>query len=350
MNPVVTPPGYHRPMPAPLISVLLPFYNAASTLDETLHSIRQQTFTDFELVAVDDGSSDASAAIVRRHADKDARIRLLQPGRQGVVGAMNSAIAAARADIAARMDADDLMAPERLERQYRLLCEQPQLAAVGSQVRLFPEEDIQGGFHEYIRWQNACLTPHDIADEIYVELPIANPSLMFRRAIVLALGGYRDGPFPEDYDMLLRLHQAGHAMAKVPEILLHWRDSGGRLTRTDPRYSREAFARLRTEFLARDPRLHGGRPLAICGAGRRTRQRAQLLLDHGFKPVAWIDIDPRKIGNAVHGVPVHPPAWLDRADKPFVLSYVTNHGARDIIAAQLQGMGYRRGRDYLMVG
>jgi glycosyltransferase involved in cell wall biosynthesis len=335
---------------APPISVLLPFYNAAATLDETLHSIRQQTFTDYELVAVDDGSSDASAEIVRRHAHNDARIRLLQPGRQGVVGAMNSALAAARAAIAARMDADDLMAPERLERQYRLLCAQPQLAAVGSQVRLFPEHEIQGGFHEYIRWQNACVSAHDIADEIYVELTIAHPSLMFRRDIVLALGGYRDGPFPEDYDLLLRLHQAGHAMAKVAEILLHWRESGGRLTRTDPRYSRAAFARLRTEFLARDPRLHSGRPLAICGAGRRTRQRAQLLLDKGFLPVAWIDIDPRKIGNAVHGVPVHPPQWLAQEAKPFVLSYVTNHGARDIIAAQLQAMGYERGRDYLMVG
>lgn len=334
----------------PLVSVLLPFYNAAATLDETLHSIRQQTFTHFELIAVDDGSADASAAIVRAHAGDDARIHLLQPGRQGVVGAMNSALAAARAAIAARMDADDLMVPERLELQYRMLCDQPQLAAVGSQVQLFPAELVQGGFHEYIRWQNACLTPHDIADEIYVELPIANPSLMFRRDVVLALGGYRDGPFPEDYDMLLRLHHAGHAMAKVAQVLLHWRESTGRLTRTDARYSRDAFARLRSDYLARDPRLHSGRPLVICGAGRRTRQRAQLLLEHGFRPVAWIDIDPRKIGNSVQGVPVHAPQWLDQEDKPFVLSYVTNHGARDIIAAQLQGMGYLRGRDYLMVG
>lgn len=133
-------------MPAPLISVLLPFYNAASTLDETLRSIRAQTLAHFELIAVDDGSADTSAAIVRSHARDDARIRLLQPGRQGVVGAMNSAIAAARAPIAARMDADDLMAPERLERQYRLLSEQPHLAAVGSQVRLSRKKKSRPAF------------------------------------------------------------------------------------------------------------------------------------------------------------------------------------------------------------
>jgi len=334
----------------PQVSVLLPFYNAAATLAETLDSILQQTLDDFELIAVDDGSSDESARIVADYAARDARLRLLSPGRQGVVGAMNSALDAARAPLAARMDADDLMAPNRLKSQVRLLHEQPHLAAVGTQVRLFPEELVQGGFHEYIRWQNSCVHSMDIADEIYVELPIAHPSLMFRRDIVRALGGYRDGPFPEDYELLLRLHHAGHAMGKVEQVLLHWRESAGRLTRTDNRYSREAFAALRTDYLARDPRLHSGRPLAICGAGRRTRQRAQLLLDKGFQTIAWIDIDPRKIGNRVHGVPVHSPAWLAQEPKPFVLSYVTNHGARDVIAAQLNEMGYRRGRDYLMVG
>ncbi len=335
---------------APRVSVLLPFYNARATLAETLDSIACQTLTDYELVAVDDGSDDGSAALVAERAASDARIRLLRPGRQGVVGAMNSALAAARAPLVARMDADDLMEPQRLDLQHRYLADHPEIAVVGCQVRLFPEEQIQAGFAEYIRWQNRCLSRADIAEEIYVELPIANPSLMLRRDIVLGLGGYRDGPYPEDYEMLLRLHHAGHAMAKLPQVLLHWRESAGRLTRTDGRYSREAFDRLRTDYLARDPRLHGGRPLAICGAGRRTRQRAQLLIDKGFQPVAWIDIDPRKIGNAVHGVPVHPPQWLDQAKRPFVLSYVTNHGARDIIAAQLEAMGYQRGRDYLMVG
>lgn len=335
----------------PHISVLLPFYNAETTLAETLDSIQGQTFRDFELIAVDDGSTDGSAQLVAARAADDARIRLLQPGRRGVVGAMNAALATARAPLAARMDADDLMAPERLAAQYLLMWERPELAAVGTQVRLFPEHLIQDGFSEYIRWQNGCVSSEEIADAIYVELPIAHPSLLFRREAVIALGGYRDGPFPEDYELLLRLHHAGHAMAKVARVLLHWRDSPGRLTRTDPRYSRDAFDRLRADYLARDPRLHGGRALAFCGAGRRTRKRARLLLEKGFRPLAWIDIDPRKIGNRVQGAPVHPPEWLaGRGEKPFVLSYVTNHGARETIAAQLEAMGYRRGRDYLMVG
>lgn len=334
----------------PEVAVLLPFFNAAETLAETLDSIQAQSLEAFVLITVDDGSSDHSAEMVRERMRHDPRITLLQPGRQGVVGAMNSALAHCRSPLAARMDADDIMQPQRLTLQSRFLRQHTDIDLVGSRVRLFPEERILDGFAEYIRWQNGCLSPQNIADNIYVELPIAHPSVMFRRQAVLAAGGYRDGDFPEDYELLLRLHRRGCRMAKLPEVLLDWRDSGGRLTRTDPRYSREAFDRIRARYLAADPRLQQPRPLAIWGAGRKTRKRAAHLLGHGFRPSAWIDIDPRKIGNRIGGVPVVGPDWLAGAQRPFVLSYVSNHGARERIATDLQAMGYCEGEDYLMVG
>lgn len=338
------------PRPTPAVAVLLPLYNAAATLAETLDSIQAQSLEEFALIAVDDGSSDGSAELVREHMRHDPRITLLQPGRQGVVGAMNSALAHCRSPLVARMDADDIMHPQRLAKQSRFLQQHADITLVGSRVRLFPEEHIQDGFAEYIRWQNGCLSPESIADNIYVELPIAHPSVMFRRQAILAAGGYRDGDFPEDYELLLRLHQYGHRMAKLPEVLLDWRDSGGRLTRTDSRYAREAFDRIRARYLAADPRLQQGRPLAFWGAGRSTRRRVAHLLGHGFRPSAWIDIDPRKIGNRIDGARVVEPDWLAVAEKPFVLSYVNNHGARELIAVALQAMGYKEGEDYLMVG
>lgn len=334
--------------PAP-VAVLMPFYNAAATLPETLDSIQAQSLEDFTLIAVDDGSSDDSAAIIRARMRSDPRIRLLQPGRQGVVGAMNSALAHCRSPLAARMDADDIMAPERLAQQMAFLQENPDITLVGSRVRLFPAEQIREGFREYIRWQNSCLTPQQIADNIFIELPIAHPSVMFRREAILAAGGYREGDFPEDYELLLRLHRLGHRMAKLEQVLLHWRDSGTRLTRVDRRYRREAFDRIRARYLAQDRRLQQ-RPLAFWGAGRNTRKRVAHLLEHGYRPSVWIDIDPRKIGNVIAGARVVAPGWLERTEKPFVLSYVSNHGARERIARELQTMGYREGRDYLMVG
>lgn len=337
-------------MSHPPLAVLMPFYNAAETVAQTLDSILGQEFGNFELIAVDDGSDDHSAAIVHEYMRRDPRIRLLQPGRQGVVGAMNHALQHCSAPLCARMDADDIMAPQRLAQQLDFLQQHPEIDLVGSRVRLFPEEKIQSGFHEYIRWQNSCTTAQDIANNIYVELPLAHPSIMFRKNAVMEAGGYRNGDFPEDYELLLRLHHRGCQMAKLPEVLLHWRDSDSRLTRTDRRYSREAFDKVRAHYLARDPRLQHGRPIAYWGAGRKTRRRSAHLIAQGHPPHVWIDIDPKKIGNIIEGARVVPPQWLQREERPFVLGYVTNHGARELIARDLEAMGYRHGDDYLMVG
>lgn len=340
----------------PAISIILPFRNAAPTLPACLASIARQSFGAFELIAIDDGSEDASAALVAQAAQQDRRVRLLQPGRLGLVGALNLGLAEARAPLAARMDADDLMHPRRLELQHAHMQAHPELALLATQVALFPRREVRAGYREYVRWQNQVLSPEQVAADIYIESPFAHPSVMLRTN----LGGfgrlsgfpaiYRAGPFPEDYELWLRMHAAGLPMAKLPRVLLAWREGAGRASRSDPRYRRESFDALRAPFLAQDPRLRQGRPLVYWGAGRPTRQRARLLIERGFPPAAWIDIDPDKIGHTVWGAPVHPPAWLDQRPKPFVLVYVTNHGARDYIGGLLSQAGYLPSVDYLGVG
>jgi glycosyltransferase involved in cell wall biosynthesis len=334
----------------PEISIVLPFFDAAATLPECLASIQRQTFAPYEVLAVDDGSADGSAAIVRKAAGQDARIQLLQPGRVGLVAALNLGIAHARGPLIARMDADDIMHDERLAAQFAYLQQRPEIALVAAQVELFPPDQIRAGYREYIRWQNQCLTPDQIAANIYVESPFAHPSVMIRRDVLAELGGYDEGPFPEDYELWLRMHQAGARMAKLPRVLLAWRERADRTSRVDPRYDREAFDRLRASFLARDPRLGGGRELVVWGAGRKTRLRARHAIERGIRPSAWIDVDPRKIGHVVWGLPVRPPEWLDRCPRPFVLVYVTSHGAREYAAGLLSRWGYQVGVDYLAVG
>lgn len=334
---------------SPKVSIILPVYNAAATLRDTLNSIQQQTFQEYELIIVDDGSSDDTYQIAQQFQANDLRIQIIRQHNQGVVAASNRALSVARAPYVARMDADDLMYPQRIATQYEYLQQHPAVDLVGCQVKLFPEDQVQGGFGEYMRWQNQCLSVEDMQDERYVELTIANPTICFRREVIQDIGAYREGAFPEDYDLLLRLSQQGHQLAKVEQVLLAWRESESRLTRSDGKYSREAFDRLRASYLSQDPRLHTGRALYVWGAGRRSRQRANLLLEKGIVFAAWIDIDPRKIGNIVQGIPVHSPQVLLQ-NRPFVLVYVNNHGARDLIAADLAKMNYQRGLDYLMVG
>lgn len=338
-------------MQCPPVSVVMPYYNAEENLRECLDSILCQTMPQFELLVVDDGSSDGSTPIIREKQCQDPRIRLISPGRVGLVEALNQGVAAARAPLVARMDADDIMEPTRLEKQLKFMHSHPDVALVACQVSIFPELGKRDGFREYGLWQNRCISPEDIADEIYWESPLAHPSVLFRKAVVEEVGGYRSGNFPEDYELWLRLNRAGYRMAKVPEVLLHWRDHANRLTRTDPRYARLAFDTLRAQFLAQDSRLLGQRPLVIWGASRPSRKRARHLLNRGFSIIAWVDVDLQKIGYTVQDRPVVAPEWLhNRSPRPFVLSYVVKHGAREDIFQTLTAMDYQRGQDFLMVG
>jgi GT2 family glycosyltransferase len=335
----------------PAVSIVLPFRNEAAYLPECLASIGAQTLADWELIAIDDGSDDDSAAMVLAMAAEDRRVRLLQPGRVGLVAALDLGLADARAPLLARMDADDVMHPERLAAQRAYLDARPDVALAGTQVELFPPDEVRGGYQEYVRWQNAVVEPDEVAASLYVESPFAHPSVMARTDVLRAVGGYADGPFPEDYELWLRLHAMGHRMGKAPRVLLRWRERSDRTSRVDGRYARDAFDLLRAGYLARDARLGGHREIVVWGAGRRSRLRARLLIERGITPVAWIDIDPRKIGHCVWELPVHPPEWLStRISRPFVLVYVNNHGARDLIAARLAALGYVIGEDWLGVG
>ncbi len=333
----------------PALSILLPFKNAGSTLAQCISSIQAQSLQDFEVIAVDDHSADNSAEIWQQ--SNDPRFRLVTSNGNGLIDALNFGLSKSDTQWIVRMDADDIMHPQRLARQLDYLLQHPQTDLLACRVRLFSESTIKAGYSEYIRWQNTLTNHHSIINQRYVESPFAHPSVVFNRQRVINLGGYRKGDFPEDYELWLRMALAGCRFHKLEDTLLDWRDSASRLSRTASIYRREAFDQLRADYLALDSAHFRERPLAIWGAGRKTRKRAQRFLDKGFKVTAWIDIDPAKTGNFLKGVAVVFPHWLStQVEKPFVLIYVTNHGARDLIAEELEQMGYKIGEDYLAVG
>ncbi len=331
--------------------MLLPVHNGASTLDHCLTSIAGQTLAQYEIVLVDDGSTDSTALIATAYAKGDRRLRVLRLPHVGLVRALNYGLSQAKAPLIARMDADDWMAPARLAAQLEASRRWPECTVVGSRVRAWPESALTGGMREYLVWQNSCMSAQDMAADIFLESPLTHPSTLYNRAAVMAAGGYRHGPYPEDYELWLRLHALGHRFAKLQASLLHWRQSGGSLSRRDPRYSRDAFDRLRAHYLCSYLRRRGVRSLVIWGAGRKTRRRAAHLLRFGFTIEAWIDIDPRKVGNVINGARVVTPSWLRaRYGRSAVLVYVATHGARQQIARYLEFIGLVRGSDFWLIG
>lgn len=328
----------------------MPVFNAEATLAECLSSIFSQTLQDFEIIAVDDFSSDKSVEMLQSYNDE--RIKVIRNKSKGIVSALNTGLKFCQSEFIARMDADDVMRAQRLEKQFQVLSKDDEITLCASRARKFPEEMIKAGYAEYMSWQNACLTNDDIKNQIYIESPFAHPSVMFRKSRVLQLGAYRDGDFPEDYELWLRLFHAGEVMMKLDEVLLDWRESKNRLSRNSSRYSDSAFDKIRAAYLAKDERLHN-RNVVFWGAGRKTRQRLQYLIEQGIKPVAWIDIDHKKVGQEYHGAKTFYPSWLTQQsvgtdnEKPMVLNCVRNHGARKLCRQFLDNAGYVMGVDYL---
>lgn len=330
---------------APRISIVLPFRDAAATLAATLDSLAGQTLSDWEGLLVDDGSADGSAAIAHAYAAADPRWRLLRGGG-GLVAALNHGIAAARAPLIARMDADDLALPERLARQADLLDRDPSLTLAGCLVEAFPAAAVTDGMRRYIDWLNSLCSPEAIRDALFVESPLAHPSVMVRADAVRAAGGYRDVDGPEDYDLWLRLLLDGGRAAKVPEVLLRWRESPIRLSRVDPRCHRRRFLATKLAHLPRV--LPPGSPVQICGAGPTGRRWARALRAHRYPVRRFYDVVTSRCGRRIDGVPVQPPDTLDPHDG-FLLAATGRPGARAHIEEWLSARGLLPWRDFLAV-
>lgn len=337
-------------MARPTVSVLLPVRDAARWLEDSLASLARQTLTDLEVVAVDDGSTDGSAELLDRWAGHDPRFRVLhRPGR-GIVSALNLGLQHCRASLVARMDADDVSHPRRIELQAALLESRPEVGVVSCLVRHFPRHRVARGSRLYEAWLNSLTTHDRMARERFVESPIAHPSVMVRRELLHSTGGWRDLGWPEDYDFWLRLFEAGVIFAKVERPLFFWREHGARLTRTDDRYSVPSFLRCKAHHLVRAP-LVGGRRTVLWGAGQTGRRLSRFLLDQDVEIAAVVDIDPAKIGGTLRGIPIVGPDALPAHLDPdtVVLAAVASRGARDLIRRRLVGLGLDEGRGFWCV-
>lgn len=327
----------------------MPCYNAAATLEETLSSLTAQTHNDFEIMSVDDGSTDETLTVLEKWSKKDSRFRMLALPHGGIISALNAGLEACHGEYIARMDADDLCHPERLALQAEYLDEHAEIALVSCLVEGFPQGDVREGFRIYIEWLNSLQTSDEIEREIFVESPVAHPSVMFRRDAVLGIGGYQENGWAEDYDLWLRMHLAGMKFSKLSQTLVQWREHPERLTRTDSRYSLENFLRAKAHYLAKGP-MQDRDGVIIWGSGMTGKRISKHLLREGVPLKAFIDIDEKKIGRTRRGLPIlsfdqFMGEW-DKYESPACLAAVGARGARKLIREQLTSRGLIEGQDW----
>jgi len=209
----------------PTIAVLMPVHNAEPYVASAIESIRAQSFEDFELILLDDGSTDGSLAEMRRQARQDSRITLISRSNTGIVGALNEMLAHAKSPLLARMDADDIALPDRFKVQVEFMEQNAEVVCLGGGIELIDSRDRH------------LLTPPPVRgnDQVQAEAlcgrtPISHPAAMMRADAVRAVGGYHHDSYPaEDLDLFLRLGEMGK-IDNVPDLVLRYRVHSGSIS------------------------------------------------------------------------------------------------------------------------
>lgn len=210
---------------SPLISVVMPVYNAEKYLAKAVDSILQQSLSDFEFVIIDDGSTDHSTDLLKAYTQQDARIKLVSRENKGLVASLNEGIALAQAPIIARMDADDIAHPDRFLIQYQFLQQHSDCVCVGGRFRVIDEKsrflivaDTKLGYEQVELSALQGITP------------ICHPTAMLRKTALTAIGNYHEDDYPaEDLALFLNLAEIGK-IDNVPDIILDYRIHEGSIS------------------------------------------------------------------------------------------------------------------------
>ncbi len=227
---------------APVVSVVMSVYNGAKFLDKAINSILAQTYTDFEFLIVNDGSTDNSLNIINRAKKNDSRIKIIDQENEGLVTSLNKAISKASGKYIARMDADDISMPTRLEKQVKFLDSMSKVDILGTGFIFFNSNGSELGR------QGVLVNDADIKRELCLRNPYGHGSVMMRREIFNQLGGYSNDVGPvEDYDLWLRFAKIS-TMAGLPDFLYKWRINPSGISQTNSSLQHTKASELATSF------------------------------------------------------------------------------------------------------
>jgi glycosyltransferase involved in cell wall biosynthesis len=258
-------------MQKPLISVLLPIYNAEEFLQRTLDSLFYQTFTSFEIIAINDGSTDTSSDILKLYAERDSRITVIDQENKGLVATLNIAASHAKGKYIARMDSDDISLPRRFELQIQAFKDNPNAVLVGGGFDVMDEdEDIL--YHDAVTTEK-----EELFRALYTRNPLAHGSVMFLKTAFDSCGGYSDECGPtEDYELWTRLTEYGDIVAVAPTIF-RWRINPNGITRTKEKIMSEYMKKNTHKFTIDHP----VNPVSLSYLKRRGRYYVTTYAQHG---------------------------------------------------------------------
>lgn len=328
----------------PLVSILMPVKNAAPFIRDCLDSILTQSFTSWELIAVDDHSTDQSINIIEDYSKNDQRINLLHNDGVGIISALRMAYSNSSGTFMTRMDADDIMTPHKLSVLYKNLenCEHGHLSI--GQVKYISDDNLGDGYKRYETWLNRLTSTGSNFEELYRECAIPSPCWMLHRDDLDQIGAFDSDIYPEDYDLAFRMYQGGLKCIPCQEQIHLWRDHAKRSSRTQDHYADNRFLSLKCHhFIHQD--YQASRPLLVWGAGRKGKDIVKILLEADIE-LHWICDNSNKWGHNIFGLELHPISYLNQLDNPLIIVAVSNQKEAMNIELHLKKMGLKTMCDF----
>lgn len=322
----------------------MPVKNLERYLEECLSSILSQTYRHWELIVVDDHSSDNSRDIINAFAAKDDRIQRFQNQGSGIVPALELALTKVNGAYITRFDGDDLMPTERLSQMASALDGTAPKTVVTGKVRYFSEKPVSPGYTSYEYWLNQRVDKNDHWQWIYRECVIASPNWMTRTRDLKAMGGFKEMNYPEDYHLVLKWYESGFHVKPIQEVTLQWREHPERTSRNSKHYNQEHFFRLKVRYFVQH-QLRGAQ-LVLWGCEVKGKLTARILSETGTD-FQWMDLAESGSRKAISGQEIRNYRDIERLKNyKLLLSVYPAEKQRHGIDNYLHNLGLQLGRDY----
>jgi len=277
----------------------MPVKNAESYLPACLQSICAQTEQHWQLIAVNDHSTDNSLSILKEWTKKDTRIEVYNNRGKGIIEALRLAYTKSKGNLITRMDADDKVANGKIAALKNALLKHGTGHVAVGLVKYFSAEKLGNGYIKYTTWLNKLTQEASNFVDVYKECVIPSPCWMLYKTDLDACGSFNTNIYPEDYDLCFRMYAQDLNIAPVPEILHYWRDYPNRTSRTDNNYADNRFLNLKLQyFLQLD--YQPMQTLCLWGAGDKGKFLSKKLIDRNIR-FTWLCNNPKKMGHTIYG-------------------------------------------------
>ena len=328
----------------PLVSILIPFKNTEEYLSECLRSILKQEYQNWEILAVNDHSSDKSNEIVHSFAHSDNRIKVYQNQGEGIIEALRLGYSKSKGQMITRMDSDDIMTHNKLKVMVTSLIEHGKGHLAVGQVKYFSDKGIGNGYERYEKWLNRLTENGDNYNEIYKECVIPSPCWMVYREDLDNCGAFAPNRYPEDYDLTFRFYEKELQVISCTEILHLWRDYDTRTSRISEHYAQNYFLSIKLHYFLK-LNYDQGNPLTVWGAGNKGKEIAKMLLERSID-FYWLCDNPKKIGKSIYGKEMFHFSKLKELHNPQSIITVANEEAQTMIQGYLSKLGQLHMKNY----